>query len=202
MKQDNKTGPFDNLLLAFLSSESHGNFVSDNLDKEADIVFAKQYSVTLPQEKVNNLISSLSDSLSKDTLGALIQKALASSNANVLELQTNSGLSPSLLEDIKADMIFTNSIPVKSLAKLLKLLNISLEKARTAIDTTFERLSAESRMFMTVPAKVQPSFRKGSTNLSGGVDLSRLKSDESYLYQNKEALDKYTKRLAELYEEL
>jgi len=202
MKQDNKTGPFDNLLLAFLSSESQGNFVSDNLDKEAEIVFAKQYSVTLPQEKVNSLISSLSDSLSKDTLGALIQKALASSNANALELQANSGLTPSLLEDIKTDMIFTNSIPVKSLAKLLKLLNISLEKARTAIDTTFERLSAESRMFLTVPAKAQPSFRKSSTNLSGGVDLSRLKSDESYLYQNKEALEKYTKRLAELYEEL
>ncbi|MCZ8354676.1 MAG: hypothetical protein O9340_08070 [Cyclobacteriaceae bacterium] len=202
MKQENKIKPFDNLLLAYLSSESQGNFVSDTLDKEAEIVFTKQYSVALPPERVGKLISSLSESLSKDTLGTLVLKALALTNVSALELQSNSGLTPSLLEDIKSDMIFTNSIPVKSLAKLLKLLNVSLEKARAAIDTTFERLSAESRMFMTVPTKAQPSFRKSAANLSGGVDLTRLKSDESYLYQNKEALEKYTKRLGELYEEL
>jgi hypothetical protein len=202
MKQDKNMKPFDNLLMAYLSSEGQGNFVSNNSDKEAEIVFAKQFTVALPQEKVNALISSLADSLSKDTLGGLVQKSLLTSKVSEIELQTISGLTSSLLEDIKSDMVFTNSVPVKSLVKLLKLLNISLEKAQSAIDATFERLSAESKMFLTVPVKAQPSFRRGTSNAASGFDLARLKSDESYLYQNKEALDKYTKRLGELYNEI
>ncbi len=202
MKQNKETKPFENLLMAYITKEGQENFVSNSSDKEAEIVFAKQFSSALSQERVNTLISSLTESLSKDTLGSLIQNALASSDTNISDLQANTGLTTSLLEDIKSDMVFTNSVPVKSLVKLLKLLNVSLEKAQLAIDTTFERLSAESKMFLTIPMKAQPSFRKGMSNNTGAFDMVRLKSDESYLYQNKEALDKYTKRLSELYREI
>jgi hypothetical protein len=202
MKPDKNIMPFDNLLMEYLTKEGHGSFVSVNSDKEAEIVFAKQFAAALPQEKVNALLSSLAQALSKDTLGSLVQKALATSNTSVAELQINTGLTASLLEDIKTDMVFTNSVPVKSLVKLLKLLNVSLEKAQSAINATFERLSSESKMFLTVPVNAQPSFRKGVSNSHRGFDMIRLKSDESYLYQNKEALDKYTKRLGELYTEL
>jgi hypothetical protein len=202
MKQNKETKPFENLLMAYITKEGQENFVSNSSDKEAEIVFAKQFSSALSQERVNTLISSLTESLSKDTLGSLIQNALASSDTNISDLQANTGLTTSLLEDIKFDMVFTNSVPVKSLVKLLKLLNVSLEKAQLAIDATFERLSAESKMFLTIPMKAQPSFRKGMSNNTGAFDMVRLKSDESYLYQNKEALDKYTKRLSELYREI
>jgi hypothetical protein len=202
MKQNKETKPFEDLLMAYITKEGQENFVSNSSDKEAEIVFAKQFSSALSQERVNTLISSLTESLSKDTLGSLIQNALASSDTNISDLQANTGLTTSLLEDIKSDMVFTNSVPVKSLVKLLKLLNVSLEKAQLAIDATFERLSAESKMFLTIPTKTQPSFRKGMSNNTGAFDMVRLKSDESYLYQNKEALDKYTKRLSELYREI
>lgn len=202
MKTNKNKTPFDNLLMAYITKDSQNSFVSASTDKEAEIVFAKQFNSVMSQEKANALLSSLAQSLSKDTLGSLVQKALSISNTSSIELQNNTGLTPSLLEDIKTDMVFTNSIPVKSLVKLLKLLNVSIEKALAAIDTTFEKLSVESKMFLTVPANTQPSFRKGASNNAGGFDLMRLKSDESYLYQNKEALDKYTKRLGELYNEL
>lgn len=202
MKQNNNTTPFDNLLMAYIAKESHNSFVSGSTDKEAEIVFAKQFDAMMPKAKVNALLSSLTESLSKDTLGSLVQHALLENNTNVDELRGNTGLTPSLLEDIKADMVFTNSIPVRSLVKLLKLLNVSREKAKAAIGTTFEKLSAESKMFLAVPVNVQPSFRKGVSANASGFDMTRLKSDESYLYQNKEALDKYTKRLYELYDEL
>ena len=117
-------------------------------------------------------------------------------------VQIATGLTSSLLEDIKADMVFTNSVPVRSLVKLLKLLNVTLDKAQVAIDTTFEKLSVESKMFLTLPVKAQPSFRKTSSSNTSGINLMCLKSDESYLYQNKEALEKYTKRLGELFNEL
>lgn len=202
MKQDKNRTPFDNLLMAYITKESQSSFVSTSGDKEAEIVFAKQFDVVMPKEKANALLSSLAQSLSKDTLGSLVQKALTTSSTSIAELQSNTGLTPSHLEDIKTDMVFTNSVPVKSLVKLLKLLNVSIEKAQAAIDTTFEKLSAESKMFLTVPVNAQPSFRKGASSNAIGFDLIRMKSDESYLYQNKEALDKYTKRLGELYNEL
>jgi len=202
MKQDKNITPFDNLLMAYITKESQNSFVSASLDKEGEIVFSKQFAAAMPKDKVNTLLFSLAQSLSKDTLGSLVQKALAESNKSVSELQSATGLTPSLIDDIKTDMVFTNSVPVRSLMKLLKLLNVSFEKAKAAIDATFERLSTESKMFLSIPVNAQPTFRKSASNNVGSLDLMRVKSDESYLYQNKEALDKYTKRLCELYNEL
>lgn len=202
MKQDKNRTPFDDLLMAYIVKEGRNDIVSASGDKEAEMIFSKQFDVRLTDEKAKLLLSSLTQALSKDTLGLLVQKALTTSGIDSVELQKNTGLTPSLIDDIKADMVFTNSIPVKSLVKLLKLLRISVDKAQEAIDVTFEKLSVESRLFLTVPANAQPSFRKGVSSNAVNFDLSRLKSDESYLYQNKEALDKYTKRMNELYDEL
>lgn len=202
MKQSNKIQPFDNLLRAYVISAGQDNNISGSSDKEASIVFSKQYEFILPKEKVETILSNLANSLSKDSLGILVQKGLSTSAISVEEIQSVTGLTPSLLEDIKADMIFTNSVPVRSLVKLLKFLNISLDKAQAAIQTTFEKLIAESKMFLSVPVKAQPAFRKGTTHGDPAFDFKRLRSDESYLYQNKEALDKYTSRLSEIYKEL
>lgn len=202
MKQDKNRTPFDDLLMAYIVKEGRNDIVSASGDKEAEMIFSKQFDVRLTDEKAKLLLSSLTQALSKDTLGLLVQKELTTSGIDSVELQKNTGLTPSLIDDIKADMVFTNSIPVKSLVKLLKLLRISVDKAQEAIDVTFEKLSVESRLFLTVPANAQPSFRKGVSSNAVNFDLSRLKSDESYLYQNKEALDKYTKRMNELYDEL
>lgn len=201
MKQFNKIPPFDNLLLAYITSQDQENLVSGSSDKEASIVFSKQYDVVLQKQKVDTMLAELTRSLSKDSLGVLVQKGLESTTIPVTEIQSVTGLTPSLLEDIKQDMVFTNSVPVRSLVKLMKFLNISLDKAQAAIQTTFEKLSAESKMFLSIPAKAQPSFRKGMTHGDASFDFKRLRSDESYLYQNKEALDKYTNRLAEIYQE-
>lgn len=201
MKQFNKIQPFDNLLLAYITSQDQENLASSSSDKEAGIVFSKQYDFSLPKQKIETMLSDLSKSLSKDSLGVLVQKGLAASAIPVTDIQSVTGLTPSLLEDIKADMVFTNSVPVRSLVKLLKFLNISLDKAQAAIQTTFEKLSAESKIFLSIPTKAQPAFRKGMTHGDASFDFKRLRSDESYLYQNKEALDKYTNRLKEIYQE-
>lgn len=201
MKQNKNISPFDNILMAYITKGNKGASPV-SFDKEAEIVFQKQYVPKLSEDKVNSLLSSLSQTLSNDTLGSLIQRALEEKSASLEAVQTVTGLSVSLLEDIKTDMVFTNSIPVKSLGKLLKFLNVSIEKAQASIDATFEKLTTENRIFLTLPSKVQPAFRKGTSNSVNGVELMRMRTDESYLYQNKEALEKYTKRLGELYNEL
>jgi hypothetical protein len=202
MKQNNKMKPFDNLLMAYITKENQDTFVSSSSDKESEIVFTKQFNDELTKEKTSVLLSSLVQSLSKDTLGSLVEKALSQITNPANEIQSLTGLSPSLLEEIKTDMVFTNSVPVKSLVKLLKFLNISLDKAMAAINITFDKLSTENKIFLSIPANIQPAFRKGVSHIDSAFDFKKVKSDESYLYQNKEALEKYTKRFAELYDEL
>jgi hypothetical protein len=146
------------------------------------------------------MIISLVNNLSKDTLGAVITTSLSANPLKENELQEKTGLTPSLVEAIKNDLVFTNSIPVKSLVKLLKLLGVAADKALAAIEVTYDKLQTESRVFMSIPTNIQPSFRKGMVRGELGKDLSHLRADESYLYQNKEALDKYTGRLTELYQ--
>lgn len=202
MKQNSNIPPFDNLLMAYVTKGNRQFFVSSTIDKEAEIAFSSSYPMTLSEDKQSALLSSLSKSLSLDTLGTLVNKGISNANPSSEELHLKTGLTPSLIEAVKNDMVFTNSIPVKSLIKLLKYLGVSIENALAAIERTYEKLSAESRMFLSVPASTQPSFRKGVTGMDTGIDVTRLKSDESYLYQNREALGKYTSRLVELYNEI
>jgi hypothetical protein len=202
MKQNKNIEPFNNLLAALFTKEVKDFSSSVILDKEAELAFQKKYDGRLSEDKTNILLSSLVQSLSKDTLGSLVKKALAEKNISVEAIQHTTGLSSSLLEDIKSDMVFTNSIPVKSLGRLLRFLNVSFERAHAAINATFEKLNTENKLFLAVPSKIEPAFKKGTFHNPSGFDVVRLKSDEGYLYQNKEALDKYTKRLGELYEQL
>jgi hypothetical protein len=202
MKQDKIIQPFDSFLDAYITKESPNNSASIDTDKEAEFVFMKQFPTTLSNEKTNDLLLSLAQALSKDTLGSLVTEALSKSNTPVAELQKKTGLTASLLEAIKNDMVFTNSIPIKSLVRLLKYLGVTFEKAQSAIDTTFDKLSIESKMFLSIHPISQPVFRKGTLYNDMNFDFKRLKTDESYLYQNKEALDKYRTRLNELYNEI
>jgi hypothetical protein len=201
MKLNKKTLPFERLLEAYISKDSN-QFNASTLDKEAEVVFSTQYSATLPEAKIEALVSSLAQNLSKETLGSLIASSLEVKNTPIVELQQKTGLTPSLLEAIKNDMVFTNSIPIKSLVKLLKFLELPLDKVKSSIEQTFNRLNTENKILFSVPPSTQPSFRKGAEGNNFGSDLLRLKSDESYLYQNKDALDKYTTRLTELFNEI
>ncbi|UYQ93801.1 hypothetical protein MKQ68_01665 [Chitinophaga horti] len=202
MKEIKHTTPFHNLLTGLVIQDNQTGQLGTDLEKEAAIVFSEAASVSLSPDKAALLLKSLAQVLSQDTLGSLVAQALTTSTAHTGELQHVTGLTPSLLEAIQADMIFTNSVPVKSLVKLLKLLQIPLERATAAIAATFEKLQTESRMFISMPAAIQPAFKKGITPVLNQSDFKHLKPDESYLYQNKEALDKYTQRLSELYQQV
>jgi len=200
MKQENKyIKPFEDLLRAYAISGQMDATI--NNDREAELVFSRQYEAEIPKEKVKALLAGLATSLSKDTLGSLITGSLKTAGLQEDQVLASTGLTTSLLDDIRNDMVFTNSIPVRSLLKLLKLLQISLDKANAAMLATFDKLCAENKMFLTMQPKMQPVFRRGKAGREGSVNVKRFRTDESYLYQNKEALDIYTSRLAELYNE-
>src|SRR5690348_9431770 len=129
MKEDIK--PFESMLKSLLSRSASDYFSSDLSDKETALVFNTSYKGQLAKDKSAELIESLVTQLSKDTLGSLISKALKKSRVDEKEILAETGLTPSLLEDIKNDSIFTNSVPVKSLAKLLRKLGLNLDSSLT-----------------------------------------------------------------------
>lgn len=201
MKANNKISPFDQLMSNYLIQNNKGA-LSNSGGTEAEVVFSREFDAKLSDEKINSLLNSLESNLSKETLGSLIGKAIRSQNKAETELLEKTGLTISLMESIKTDMVYTNSIPVKSLARLIKLLNLSVDVVKEAINITFDKLSTENKLFANVPSGTMPAFRKGASRAEINLDYKGLKSDESYLYQNKEAMDKYTNRLGELFNEL
>jgi transcriptional regulator with XRE-family HTH domain len=196
-----KRQPFEYALEAFFMNEDQqlSAFVNE---QEAAHVFAAKVETAPLETRISAMLEKLTGVLSKQSLGGVVAQSIADNRINVNQLHEKTGLTPSMVDAIKNDMVFTNSIPVKSLAKLLKVLGLSLDTALKAIQVTFDKLQTENRAAMSVPFSLQPSFRKGMTRGELGKDLSHLKSDESYLYQNEQALGKYTNRLSELYQNI
>lgn len=197
----NHKNPFDAFLANYfiLEDTRASSFL---IESEAELIFNKKFENNISTERINKLISDVSNELSKQTLGNVITSAIFTMHASGQDLQQKTGLTPSLIEAVKTDMVFTNSIPVRSLVKLIKMLNISVDKVKEAIDVTFDKLSVENKLFNSIPADTMPAFRKGFSHQDITLEYKSLKSDESYLYQNKEALNLYTKRLSELYNEI
>lgn len=193
--------PFNSLLQALMMRSSTDLF-SDGLQEiEASTVFGKTYQKQISTAKMETMIQSLVNELSKDTLGILVSKAMAEQNVISEQVLEQTGLTPNTLTDIREDAIFTNSIPVRSLAKLLKTLKISIKEALGAIDQTFEKLILEGQVMSQLSTSAKPIYRKGSLGKDYGFDISRFKSDGGYLFQNKEALEQYEQRLVQLYNE-
>lgn len=195
--------PFEDIIKQYIAHTEDHYLALSSRDKEADFVFNDEYSYSFPDEKKQQFITSLNESLSKDSLGKLIQKSLSDHSLTSDELMEKTGISASLQQNMLEDMVFPNSIPVKSLARLLKFLGISIQNAIQSIKKTYQILILEKKMLNTIPGEILPSFRHRSLP---GEDYRRYSITEgkssSYLYQNREALDKYISRLEELYFEV
>lgn len=200
MKQQDNIQPFETWMRAYLATNSQTN--AAGIDKESELVFSKHFDATLPAEKAQTLLSTLEKHLTEPTLGSLVHTAMARAGKSAAQVQNATGLPPSLLEDIREDVAFPNSIPVRSLVKMMHLLQITLDDALAAINTTYERLRDETRMMQAVPAEIRPVFRRNTPSHVNDPESIRFISDAGYLYKNRKALDKFTARLCELYEEM
>lgn len=201
MKANNHLLPFENMLTGYFTGKN-AQSLNTFIEQESKLIFEQEITVSMADDRLEMMIAGLTAELSKESLGILVTRALESQEVDSQLLQGKTGLTPSLVEAIKKDLVFTNSVPVKSLVKLLKMLNLGMDAALGAIHVTFDKLQTESKSLASTPLSFQPSFRKGIVRTEIGKDFSHLKSDESYLYQNEEALNKYTDRLKELYQTL
>ncbi len=76
------TSPFDNLLMAYYIKESQNSFVSASADKEAEIVFSKQFVLSSDAKRESKCFAFVfSIVIERYTFGSfLVQRALYNSN--------------------------------------------------------------------------------------------------------------------------
>ena len=192
--------PVDEALkLVYLSSSSNE---SEFLDASVQLknIISVDYESQPSNEASSKMIDKLYEKLSVDSLGVLITNAVSKANVKREELAEKSNLPVSTIEQLQADKVLANSIPVISFRNLLKSLQIPFDKAEKAINKTFQILKNEFAFSPATLGSLQLSYRRRNASVATSFNTKASKSESQYLFQNEEALQKYLKRLKELYE--
>ncbi len=166
---------------------------------ESDMVFLSAQEVEMPENLKEELIDKLYEVIKINSLGELIVDKVNERNILNTELASVSGLTEDIISGIRNDTIFPNSVPIKSLKKLLIWLGLEFEQTENAIRKTFKILMNEIGSSDSYHIGIQPSYRR--QNNSGLIKERDKYSDSraSKLYRNEGALEKYINRLGELY---
>jgi hypothetical protein len=139
----------------------------------------------------------LSDALLNPTFGQVISESMTAMKISVEHLSEQSMLTLESIEEITEDKIHANKIPVMILKELLKLLQISFQKAEKSIRKSFEIL--QSGNLDRGGASAFSLARRKSVFISkSSYSDGNQKADAKELYENDEALTNYLKRLEQL----
>ena len=175
------------------------NANSLDASKELNRIMEGKYSVEISSEKAKQMVNSLYEKLAVDSLGIIISKAIETGNIKVEEIATESSLPIMTIEQLQADLILANSIPVISFKNLLKRLQIPFDKAQEAIIKTFHILKNDLAFSPSTVTAMRLAYRRRNTKSSTSFNTKASKAENLYLFQNEEALNKYLNRLGELY---
>lgn len=187
------------LKFAYLSADTEQNNIV-NSSEQLNYIIDTDYQVELSDELALKMIGKLYEKLAVDSLGILLTNTLKDSNMKTKDLATEVSLPVVTIEQLKEDTILANSIPVISFKNLLKKLQIPFDKAEQAINKTFHMLKNEASFSPSVIGSLQLSYRRRNASTASAFNTKTSKSERQYLFQNEEALNKYLKRLGELYE--
>jgi hypothetical protein len=189
---------FEELLkIQILESTNPGD--EDFVARAMQAIMNDEVSVHLDAVKENQLITRLKARLSELSFGQLLRERLASSNETEKSLAEKTRIPEAVIVNLLDDAIFTNNVPIRMMSNLLGVLKISFDQAEAAMFSTFERLksalSDSPSLFSSFTTSV--AFRKGSM-LSQSTLPTNTPTDGKELFENREVLEKYLKRLREL----
>lgn len=192
MKNYNTIDPIDEALrLVFLNANSID--ASNDLNRITEM----DYSVNISSDKAKKMVDDLYEKLAVDSLGVLITKAIGIEKAEVERIAAESNLPVVTIEQLQGDIILANSIPVIPFKNLLKKLNIPFDKAKEAIIKSFHILKNDMALPSYSISSIKLARRR---NARAAIFSSKIgKSENQYLFQNEEALNKYLNRLSELF---
>lgn len=187
------------LKFAYLSADVEQKIIV-NPSQQLNYILDADYPVQLSNELSSKIIGKLYEKLAVDSLGILLINALKDNNIKTDDLAAEVSLPTTTIEQLKEDSILANSIPVISFRNLLKKLQIPFDKVEQAINKTFHMLKNEASFSPSVIGSLQLSYRRRNAGTGSPFNTKASKSERQYLFQNEEALNKYLKRLGELYE--
>lgn len=187
------------LKFAYLNADAEQNIIV-NPSQQLNYILNTDYPVQLSDELSSKMIGKLYEKLAVDSLGILLINALKDTNIKSDDLAAEVSLPATTIEQLKEDSILANSIPVISFRNLLKKLQIPFDKVEQAINKTFHMLKNEASFSPSVIGSLQLSYRRRNAGTASAFNTKASKSERQYLFQNEEALNKYLKRLGELYE--
>lgn len=197
MNKNIKIDPIDEALrLIYLES----SFAADNAFSSVQLqhILEADYNVDIADADKQTILSKLYSYASSSSLGDLLLEAMIVKNISAQALSQDLKITESVIEDLKADKIFTNNVPVVFIKNILQVLGISFKKAETAILKTFELLKSQAVIEEVNFRSMQPAFRKGYYASRENSAWSNNMAESRDLFENEEALKKYLLRLDEL----
>jgi hypothetical protein len=158
------------------------------------ILAADNATFDMSEEKKQQLINRLYDTVTGPSLGTLLTSELKEKNISKEEIALQTDIPVAVLADLKEDKLYPNSIPMLAMKDLLKVLDIPFQKAKSAILKTYEliklNVSTAGKQF-----EGQVSFRKSNDEHTSNIKASRQHG--AGLFENRNSLEKYLLMLEE-----
>lgn len=197
MSKNIKIDPVDEALrLIYLESSS----AADNAFSSVQLqqILEADYKIQIADMDKAAILNKLYSYASSASFGDLLLEAMNQKNISAQTLSQELKITESVIEDLRADKIFTNNVPVVFIKNILQSLDISFKKAETAILKTFELLKSQAVIEEVNFRSMQPAFRKGYYASRENSAWSNNMTESRDLFENEEALKKYLLRLDEL----
>lgn len=166
--------------------------------RELSLILSGNPVIEMPAHSKEELMTKLSTVMNALSLGQILKQKILISGITTDELAANIKLPTQVVNELIADRIYTNNVPIVLFKNLLFYLNISFSAAEKGIRKTFELLQNN---FSTNNSNygLHPAFRSGTFMSKSEIILPNSKDmDGKELYENKEAIEKYLKRLNDL----
>lgn len=165
---------------------------------EMDHILSLGGHVEMSAERRADMLASLQQIASSVSFGSLLRSEMEVMQETPSSLAQKSMLPEAVIHQLLMDNIHTNNVPVVLMKNLLKQLRISFDKAEQALRNTFLRLKMNwDEQAGRHDSSVAPAFRKGGFLSKASTD-GFPKGNGKNLFENKEVMEKYLKRLKEL----
>jgi hypothetical protein len=159
------------------------------------ILSADDATFDMSEAKKKQLINRLYDTVSGPSLGVLVTTELKTKGISNKKFAEQIDIPVAVLDELKQDKLYPNSIPVLAMKDLLNTLGIAFRQAKQAMLKTYELI----KMNVNITGKAcegQVSYRKGNEEEDTGMRVKN-RSDGGGLFENRESLEKYLAMLEE-----
>ncbi len=197
MDSDNKVDRFDEIMRTIFLDQVKSMEV-EQLQQELLNVQSGNSSNVPPDYKERTMIR-LTAMMRQLSFGQLLQEAMQQQNVAEPLLVEQSGLTPSVIDELRSDGIYPNNVPIQLLKKLVMALKLPFSNVKAATLKTVSLLKQQA--IVSDVSGYRPAFRKGYEQISSNQIRKSHDSDGKELFENEEAVNKYLNRLEELMNE-